>query len=921
MAEQIFDTADILNKEALNQVPSEPVPEPAREKPPRRTQEEWAAAWPGLRKKGAELVGACPVCEDADQDDRFHVNADGLFGCRKCDDGPNPDWGAEALKKVFPISGAAPVSKKRGAAQRPKKRLWVSLDAPKAKGGYYTSTNHEHYIYRTADGAMVGEVYRARPEHGAAAGKAAKRYWDGKEWVFKQGELAKYLWRLPNIIEAAKNGLPVHIAEGERKTRDLVKIGKQLGATCHINGAKGFGLAHAKQVPIGGKVVIWLDNDEPGRAWASAWAAGLVNRGHDASNIIMVLPEDMGFDHASGDHKDVGDWIQGKGQKEVEALVNACNSWSKVQALPGFDPTATSKTAKAAVKKARQEQAAEDNDAALIAKAVSGALNPMDHRYLAWTAIRLYQGELAITPNLDPLSDHSSEQGRVYILQPDGVWSCAGYAWSEVMSKVADEITAEVAGSASSYEDVAALDRAFIKARNLANHSTARAVQKLVYSEYRKLEKANDPLAAGVRLVREDQWDTDTESLGVQNGVVDLANAQLLSPADAALRCVTHRSPHAFDPKANHKYVNELLSHVHPAIAAFLLGQVAWSVRFGPGRRFILITGPANSGKSTLLRAIMNALGPKYCVTLSSRALDKPRFAKSGDEASPSLMKFLPPARAACLSDASGAQKDADLIKQLTGYDKVTGRFLSANETSFVPQALPIIACNRDAVPGFGLASEALQSRFVHVEMTEVPKNKRDLSRITEIGNDQKVGAAMLARLVLMAAMMNKKQSIVLPQAVIDSTKALVKSDQGLFGELAARLVPDAKANVLVEEIWNEWCRMHDENPDSRYVGGKTRIMLIKDLKDFNEQLPDKQVGIRKPGFDTQKRGWWGWRLLPEQVMDDPGYVQDQADMAKFKNALVTEGLVKPDEPDQPAPQEPSQEYVPEEDSETERDL
>ena len=54
-----------------------------------RTGEEWAQAC-GLKKKGREWVGPCPLCGG---EDRFHVHENGtkvLVGCRGCIDGRDP---------------------------------------------------------------------------------------------------------------------------------------------------------------------------------------------------------------------------------------------------------------------------------------------------------------------------------------------------------------------------------------------------------------------------------------------------------------------------------------------------------------------------------------------------------------------------------------------------------------------------------------------------------------------------------------------------------------------------------------------------------------------------------------------------------------------------------------------------------------
>ena len=47
---------------------------------------DWQAAVPELTREGSELVGPCPM-PDCGGEDRFHVNHEGVIGCRGCIDG------------------------------------------------------------------------------------------------------------------------------------------------------------------------------------------------------------------------------------------------------------------------------------------------------------------------------------------------------------------------------------------------------------------------------------------------------------------------------------------------------------------------------------------------------------------------------------------------------------------------------------------------------------------------------------------------------------------------------------------------------------------------------------------------------------------------------------------------------------------
>ena len=88
---------------------------------PRHTIDDFVNAF-GLKQKGKEFVGPCPVCKDGE--DRFHVregNAGPIFGCRYCIDGEQDADGSNA-KQVLSLlrnGTAAPVAPTPRAPRKP----------------------------------------------------------------------------------------------------------------------------------------------------------------------------------------------------------------------------------------------------------------------------------------------------------------------------------------------------------------------------------------------------------------------------------------------------------------------------------------------------------------------------------------------------------------------------------------------------------------------------------------------------------------------------------------------------------------------------------------------------------------------------------------------------------------------------------
>ena len=98
-----------------------------------RTVEDWRAAIPALKRRGAEWVGPCPRCGG---NDRFHVRpgaarGGAVVGCRGCIDGLEPGARArrygEIARAVFPNDGRPG---ERGGERRTRPRDPVPVSEP-----------------------------------------------------------------------------------------------------------------------------------------------------------------------------------------------------------------------------------------------------------------------------------------------------------------------------------------------------------------------------------------------------------------------------------------------------------------------------------------------------------------------------------------------------------------------------------------------------------------------------------------------------------------------------------------------------------------------------------------------------------------------------------------------------------------------
>jgi len=155
------------------------------------------------------------------------------------------------------------------------------------------------YDYKDASGKLLFQVCRT----------AGKRFFqrrpDGKGgWVNGLDDVKRVLYRLPEVLQAVKQGETIFIPEGEKDVDNLARLG--LAATCNPMGA-GKWRDHYSEHLRGAKVVILPDNDEAGREHAQQVAQSL--QGKARSNKVLELPD-------LPEKGDVSDWLAAGGTRE-----------------------------------------------------------------------------------------------------------------------------------------------------------------------------------------------------------------------------------------------------------------------------------------------------------------------------------------------------------------------------------------------------------------------------------------------------------------------------------------------------------------------------------------------------------------------------------------------------------------------------
>lgn len=356
--------------------------------------------------------------------------------------------------------------------------------------------------------------------------------------------------------------------------------------------------------------------------------------------------------------------------------------------------------------------------------------------------------------------------------------------------------------------------------------------------------------------------DRDKRYLGVVNGVVDLKTGKLLPPAEARKTLVTRSTGVTFDPSARHEHVDGLLAHLDPAAAEYLkrvLGRAVWG---NPERGFILLCGPRNGGKTTLLTALQQALGEE-AGTVSADAIRPQR--RGGKEGPTPERESLVTKRVVTAVEVERWTFDPGRLKALAG----GGDFISVQpkyEKERKAQITAAIILAANELPRFGLTDAAVADRLRVVPYPAVPESRKKqavLQAFKEDG-DTHVKRAMLALLVRYAAQNPPGADIPLPEVVQREITAAVSAEQGEFGDwLHHVLIEDGRAKVSVPQIWEAWAaHVGEDDPQQKVIDDVRRQDVPKRVRDLCNLGP---ATILRIGTQVQ-RGWSGYRLAtPEE--------------------------------------------------------
>jgi putative DNA primase/helicase len=346
-------------------------------------------------------------------------------------------------------------------------------------------------------------------------------------------------------------------------------------------------------------------------------------------------------------------------------------------------------------------------------------------------------------------------------------------------------------------------DRGFHYAREIGRRMGAgkRQVCKAsVANGVERMARADPRLA-----VVSSEWDGDLWKLGTPGGVVDLRSGDLLK-ADPTYRITktTAVAPARGVPQLWLRFLDEALGGDSEMIA--LIQEWCGYCLTGDTSEHVLmfIFGNGGNGKSVLLNTITKILGD-YAVTAAMET-----FTSSRGERHSTDVAMLKGARLVTASETEEEHSWAEArIKQLTGADPITARFMRRDNFTFIPQSKLTIAGNH--APVLQNIDEAMRRRLRIVPFDRQPAMP-----------DRQLEAKLVKEWPQILSWMVEgcsrwqRHGLSHPKALVDATNAYFE-EQDLVGQWLAQEcdVGPSRSHIVADMFasWERFAKANGENP------------------------------------------------------------------------------------------------------------
>jgi putative DNA primase/helicase len=337
-------------------------------------------------------------------------------------------------------------------------------------------------------------------------------------------------------------------------------------------------------------------------------------------------------------------------------------------------------------------------------------------------------------------------------------------------------------------------------------------------------------------------FDTDPWLLNVENGTIDLRNGELCSHARSNL--ITKLAPVRFDPVAECPLWTGFLRRImagHSEVVRFLQRAVGYSLTGSTQEQVLfLLYGTGANGKSTFLEVIRAILGEYARQTDFTTFLERRNETIRNDVARLAGSRFV-----TAVETERSRRLSEPFVKQATGSDTITARYLFQEPFEFVPAFKVWLATNHK--PEVRGTDEGIWRRIRLVPFTvSIPPEEQD----KELKEKLLAEAPGILRWAVTGCLEWQRCGLPTPSEVIAATSDYRAESDVLSGFIEDSCVVASNAEATAGQLYHAYCgwakRAGEEQKSQRWLGRElSERGFAKDRRGPHGQIRYRGVGLK----------------------------------------------------------------------------
>ena len=315
--------------------------------------------------------------------------------------------------------------------------------------------------------------------------------------------------------------------------------------------------------------------------------------------------------------------------------------------------------------------------------------------------------------------------------------------------------------------------------------------------------------------VKTDNLDKDPWLFNVKNGTIDLRKGIVREQMPEDL--ITRIANVEYDPNADcpnwKKFIMEIMNY-NTELIHFIQNAAGWAITGDTSEQTMFILfGTGANGKSTFLNVIMNILGDYAIATPTETFMLKRSEQITNDIARLRGTRFV-----TTTETEHGKRLSEPLIKQITGNDRMTARFLYGEYFNFIPTFKIFMATNHK--PLIKGTDHGIWRRIKLIPfVTRIEEEKQDKHLEQKLMLE---GSGILNWLIE-GARRWCKEGLKTPNIIINATDEY-RGEMDVIGNfIKERCVQEPDYTIKARELfkcYQDWCDDHNEHAVSeRFLG------------------------------------------------------------------------------------------------------